>query len=237
VRFRVVYHRPADLLADDTAQFQNGGLLVRVEPPPELGLFDPVELELVTDFAGEALLSGQVVQLVPGAGVAVAFPPAATAALVAAARGAGDLPGPPPTHDRVEPDARRQPAARAGGESAAKIHAALHGNRDERTRILRDVNKMMHPYVLRNPGLGIDEVLAIAKMTTVAPDLLATIAEKREWAQRPDIAIALVRNPKTPTPVAVRLLEWITAADLRQLAKGTQTRPAVQQAARKKLLG
>jgi len=102
---------------------------------------------------------------------------------------------------------------------------------------MRDVNKMLHPYVLRNPGLGIDEVLAIAKLNTVAPDLLATIAERREWAQRPDIAIALVRNPKTPTPTAVRLLDYVAPADLRQLAKDTRTRPAVQQAARKKVIG
>jgi hypothetical protein len=238
VKLRVVYHRAADLLADDAAQFQKGGLLVRVEPPPELALFDSIELELGADFADSIRVSGQVVQLIPGAGVAVAFARANVAALNDAARTAPERAGPPPTHERadVEP-ARPQPAARPTNEAAAKIHAALYGNRDERMRIMRDVNKMMHPYVLRNPGLGLDEVLAIAKMNTVAPDLLATIAERREWAQRPDIAIALVRNPKTPTPAAVKLLEWVSAADLRQLAKDTRTRPAVQQAARKKVIG
>src|SRR5262249_4944778 len=104
-------------------------------------------------------------------------------------------------------------------------------------RIMRDVNKLLHPYVLRNAGLGLDEVLSIAKMTSVAPDLLGTIADRRDWSQRPDIALALVRNPKTPTPAAIRLLENVTATDLRQLAKDSHTKPAVQQAARKRLLG
>ena len=131
----------------------------------------------------------------------------------------------------------RKPAAGPTNDMAARIHAALHGNKDERGRIMRDVNKMFHPYVLRNAGLGLDEVLAIAKLSTVAADLLGTIAERRDWAQRPDIAIALVRNPKTPTGAAIRLLDFVSASDLRQLAKDTHTRPAIQQAARKRVIG
>ena len=96
---------------------------------------------------------------------------------------------------------------------------------------------MLHPYVLRNPGLGLDEVLALVKMTTVAPELLKQVSDRKEWAQRPDIAIALVRNPKVPTPTAVRLLDFVSPGDLRQLAKDNRTRPAVQQAARKKVIG
>lgn len=237
MRFRVTYHRAADLLEDHAAQFSKGGLLVRVEPPPDLALYDEVELEIATDFAGTATVRGQVVQLVPCGGVAVAFAPAEVAQLVATAGSSPEQPGEPPSHARVDATARPVPAPRPGSDQAAKIHAALYGNKDERMRIMRDVNKMMHPYVLRNPGLGVDEVLVIAKMNTVAPDLLTGIAERREWAQRPDIAIALVRNPKTPTPTAIRLLEYVSSADLRQLAKDSKTRPAVQQAARKKVLG
>jgi hypothetical protein len=169
--------------------------------------------------------------------VAVAFAPAAVADLVAKAQASSVGAGGPPSHERVSNAARAAAAPRPGGDQAARIQAALHGNKDERLRIIRDVNKMAHPYVLRNPGLGLDEVLAIAKMTTVAPDLLASIAERREWATRPDIAIALVRNPKTPAPIAVRLLDHVSEADLRQLAKDGKTRPPIQQAARKKVIG
>lgn len=229
MRLRVQYDRPEDLIADDAAQFQRGGLLVRMEPPPGLALFEAVELEVATDFAGSVTVAGQVVQLVPGAGVAVTFDPKALEDLVASARGQGAT---PTTMEQQRPAA----AAKSTTDAAARIHAALYGNRDERWKIIRDANKMMHPHVLRNPGLGLDEVLAIAKMSTLAPDLLGSIAERREW-QRPDIAIALVRNPKTPTAAAIRLLEFVSAADLRQLAKDSHTRPAVQQAARKKVLG
>lgn len=221
----MTYDQPEELLADHEAQFQRGGVLVRIEPPPGLQLFETVELEVATRFAGSVVVPGQVVQLVPGAGVAVTFDPAALGPLVDAAKSGGK--GKKPT----------QPApGKPLDDVATRVHAALYGNKEERWRILRDVNKMLHPYVLKNNGIGVDEILAIAKLSTVAPDLLGTIAEKREWGQRPEIAIALIRNPKTPTPAAIRLLDYVSPQELRLLAKDTHTKPAVQQAARKKVL-
>jgi hypothetical protein len=224
MRLRVTYDRPEDLVAEHDEQMTKGGLLVRGEAPADLALFAPIEVE----FTGSALrtpivVQGQVVQVAAGVGVAVAFDPAPLAAAVQSARVGtrAAIASPPPSPKN---------------EAAAKIQLALHGNKDERGRILRDPNRMLHPYVLKNPNLGIDEVLSMAKMTTVSPDALAQIAERPEWAQRPEIALALVRNPKVPTPLACRLVEFVTPADLRQLAKDTKTRPQVQQAARKKVL-
>lgn len=221
----MTYDQPEELLADHEAQFQRGGVLVRIEPPPGLQLFETVELEVATGFAGSVVVPGQVVQLVPGAGVAVTFDPAALEPLVDAAKSGGKGKKPAqPTQGKPLDDV------------ATRVHAALYGNKEERWRILRDVNKMLHPYVLKNNGIGVDEILSIAKLSTVAPDLLGTIAEKREWGQRPEIAIALIRNPKTPTPAAIRLLDHVSPQELRLLAKDTHTKPAVQQAARKKVL-
>jgi hypothetical protein len=226
MRLRVEYRVAEELLADDDSQFKRGGLLVRTADLAGLALFDRVELEFVTDFAGSLVISGQVVQMVPGTGVAVTFERDRLVTLLDAARGATS-----------PPRAQGRPGSAPPNDQAARIHSALYGGRDERWRVIRDVNKMLHPYVLRNAGLGLDEVLAIAKLSTVAPDLLAAIAERREWAQRPDIATALVRNPKTPTAAAVRLLDHVPAQELRQLAKDSRTRPAIQQAARKKVIG
>jgi hypothetical protein len=224
VRLTVRYATPDEFLADHASQMTRGGLLVRGEPPAGAALYQAVELEIAGGFpalATPVVLPGQVVQVFAGVGVAVAFDPAPLAGAVSAARGT-----PPPA------------AKPAASETAAKIQVALHSsNKDERMRIMRDQNRMLHQYVLKNPNLGVDEVLAIAKMSTLAPDIFSSIAERREWAQRPDIAIALVRNPKTATSVAIRLLDFVSAQDLRQLAKDSHTRPPVQQAARKKVLG
>ncbi len=227
-RLSIRYHTPAELLADHDQQMAKGGVLCRGVIPPSLALYQPVQLEIAADF-GELsdkpeLISGQVVQIVAGAGVAVAFAitPRLTEA-VQAARATSAV------------AVVAGPASRPS--TAEKIQRALHGTKDERGAILRDTNRMLHPYVLKNPNLGIDEVLAIAKMRTVSPDVLSQICERREWVQRADIAIALVRNPITPVGVAVKLLEHVTQLDLRQLAKDSHTRQPIQQAARKRVIG
>jgi hypothetical protein len=42
-----------------------------------------------------------------------------------------------------------------------------------------------------------------------------------------------VRNPKSPVGASVKLLEYVTAAELRQLATEGNTRAPLQRAARK----
>jgi len=145
-------------------------------------------------------------------------------------------PVPEPADDDDQSTATTAPARVAGSNSAKKMQLALHGSRDERAAILRDLNKTLHPLVLKNPNLQLDEVVAMAKMTTISPEVLKAIADRREWAGRPEIALALVRNPKTPAPLAIKLLANVSPAELRQLAKDTRTRAPIQAAARKRLL-
>lgn len=113
-----------------------------------------------------------------------------------------------------------------------KMSAALAGDREVRIALLRDVNKTIHPYVLRNPRIGLDEVQWAAKMTTISPDALKLICEHKEWGANPSIVAGLVRNPVTPTSVAIRLLPKLSSSELRAVAKGG-ARDQVVQAARK----
>src|SRR5207245_11371080 len=174
-----------------------------------------------------------------------------------AARAAGEAAGAPAEHSvaggRAAPashTARPASAAAAGAaggndayvrvraaSTAEKIQMALHGTKDERALILRDINRSLHRYVLQNPHTGTDEVLAMAKLPTVSAELLVAISERKEWAQRQDIATALVRNPKLPPQAATRLLDWVGMAELRRLVKDASTRTPIRQAASKKLLG
>jgi hypothetical protein len=65
---------------------------------------------------------------------------------------------------------------------------------------------------------------------------LKQVADRREWFQRPQVAQALARNPKTPPEVAVRALEYTPIDAVRQMAKGNGVLPHVAQAARKKVI-
>jgi hypothetical protein len=118
-----------------------------------------------------------------------------------------------------------------------KIQLALHGSRDDRAHILRDKNRALHPFVLKNPQIDLEDVTNIAKNAQMAPEVLKQIADRKEWFQRPAIATALARNPKTPAEVAVRALDHVPVEALRQMAKGVGVPPHVAQAARKKVVG
>jgi hypothetical protein len=61
------------------------------------------------------------------------------------------------------------------------------------------------------------------------------VAKNREWTGKPGIVQALVRNPKTSTPTAIRLLDKVPVAELRRLAKSNDVRRPISAAARKKL--
>lgn len=131
-------------------------------------------------------------------------------------------------------------ATRAPAEEltrAQKIQLALHGTRDQRNAMLRDRDRGLHAFVLKNPGINLDDVLSIAKSAQFGAEMYKQISERADWFQRPAIALALARNHKVPSEIAIRALAYVAPDALRQLAKGAGAPPHVVQAARKRVIG
>jgi hypothetical protein len=249
LRLRVTYWKSSELKRDLEQQLARGGLLVKVEAPGALQLRDPVNVEVIAPGGRAVVIDGEVLNVIPGYGVAVTIPPAAVERVKAALAGASpEAPDAPDARHELATDAPATPAAPTtpeapaegdgGGElnTAQKAQAALTGSKDERAAILRDKNKSLHVLVLRNPHIRADEVEAIAKNPQMTGEVLRAIGEKKEWLQKASIAVALARNPKTPPEVGVRALEFVSAEALRQMAKGVGAPPHVTQAARKRVL-
>ena len=244
--FRITYERYSDL-HDDTLQMAKGGLLVRVTDVAAVAGETPATLEIVLPDGARLESDVQVIQVLEGFGVAVTIDPVLAAELRAAVATGHDSGGGPARHERIRTERAAtvpppaQPQAPALPQTdkltqAAKIQMALHGNRDQRNAILRDTNRTLHPYVLKNPQISIEDILAIVKNAQSSPELLKQVAERREWFQRPQVALALARNPKSPPEVAVRALDYVAIDAVRQMAKGNGVLPHVAQAARKKVI-
>jgi hypothetical protein len=100
-----------------------------------------------------------------------------------------------------------------------RIKLALHGNREARALLLRDSNKLIRRFVLKNPRVNDDEIIAVAKNRSADDDLLRVIAETRDWTKNYQVRLSLVTNPKTPLTLALRFLSGLYERDIRSLAK------------------
>jgi len=188
---------------------------------------------LVVRIGGEEVAEEQakLAFATPGVGVAVFFPapPAALDALATRLRAPeAELGG----DAGVQHNSARQRLAELSG--AQKMAFALQCGREERFHLLRDNNKTLHAQVLRNPRIGIDEVQAAAKLPSLSPEALKAIADHPEWGQNAAVCTALVRNARTPMPIALRLLPRVPEREVRAIAKGAARQPIVD-AARKML--
>ncbi|TMA24283.1 MAG: hypothetical protein E6J88_11220 [Deltaproteobacteria bacterium] len=233
MRLVAEFGSPEEYLAAYEEEISVGGLFLKgasVEGGAAMS-----ECTLAVLIGGEEVAeeNAKLAFVTPGIGVAVVFlaPPAALDELAARLR----EPEPEPeagAGDGVQQNSARQLLAQLS--PSQKMSLALKAGRAERHHLLRDNNKVLHAYVLRNPHLGLDEVQAAAKLNSLSPEALKAIGDHPEWGQNSVICAALVRNPKTPMAIALRLLPRVPLNDLRAIAKGAG-RQQIVLAARKLL--
>lgn len=120
---------------------------------------------------------------------------------------------------------------------AERIRLARKATRPERLVLMKDNNKTVHLMLVQNPRISTDEVAYIASYRQANPEALKMIAQNRMHLQNPRIVSALVRNPKTPTPIAVRLIDRLPKSEVQRLAKANDVQRPIQAAARKKVVG
>jgi len=99
-----------------------------------------------------------------------------------------------------------------------KIKLALLGNKEARTVLLRSSNKIVVESVMKSPRITDGEVVSIANSRNMSEDIIRMIASKREWQKNYKVRQALVTNPKTPVPIALKLLGTISKQDLKHLS-------------------
>jgi hypothetical protein len=147
--------------------------------------------------------------------------------------------------ERRAATARRAEEAPAEGEVAgvspifrvkqmdpgSRARLALTADRGERKILCRDTVPQVLLNLLGNPRIEAGDVLQIVKSTYANAGLLQRVASDRRWTGNSEIVTAVVRNPKTPTPMAIKLLELVSTPELRKMAKIGALREDVRRAA------
>jgi hypothetical protein len=100
-----------------------------------------------------------------------------------------------------------------------RVKLAMKGDREARSILIRDSNRVVATGVIKNPRVTEHEIENIAAMRTVADEVLRLIAMNRAWARSYAIIHNLVRNPRTPLPTVISTLPRIRTKDLKQLSQ------------------
>lgn len=105
------------------------------------------------------------------------------------------------------------------------------GDREARSILIRDSNRIVAAAVINNPRITDHEVENIASMRTVSHEVLRLIALNRAWARSYTIIHHLCRNPRTPIPTAIGILPRIRTKDLEHLSLNRNVSDAVRRQA------
>lgn len=112
-----------------------------------------------------------------------------------------------------------------------RMKLGMKGDREARSILIRDSNKVVCSAVVNNPRITEQEIENIAAMRTVADEVLRLIAMNRSWARSYPIIHNLARNPRTPIPTVMNILPRIRTKDLLNLTQNRNVSEAVRRQA------
>jgi len=117
-----------------------------------------------------------------------------------------------------------------------KMILAPKANKNERAILIRDGNSSVMRMIIRNPRIGDNEIARIARDISTPADVLDQIGKNRKWIQNQEVRLAIVKNPRTPTPLALRQLPFLPPKDISALAKSQHVKDSIKREALKLVL-
>lgn len=112
-----------------------------------------------------------------------------------------------------------------------RMKLAMKGDREARSILIRDSNKVVCAAVVNNPRITEQEIENISAMRTVSDEVLRIIALNRAWARAYPIIHNLARNPRSPIPTVMNILPRIRTKDLQALTQNRNVSEAVRRQA------
>ena len=112
-----------------------------------------------------------------------------------------------------------------------RVRLAMKGDREARSILIRDSNKIIATAVLANNRITEQEVEKIAAMRTAPEEVLRTIGNTRNWTRNYSVIHNLARNPRTPLGTAMTILTRIQTKDLKGITGNRNVSEAVRKQA------
>lgn len=100
-----------------------------------------------------------------------------------------------------------------------KIKMALSGDKEWRSILIKDANKLVSGSVIKNPRITDGEILTIIKVGVQNDEIMRLICANKEWIKNYAIRKALIENPKTPLANSLRYLATLGEKDIAGYAK------------------
>lgn len=117
-----------------------------------------------------------------------------------------------------------------------RIKLALKGGREARGLLLRDPNRIVKRLVLQNPRISEDELVILCRNKSEDREMIEIVSKNAEWTKSYQVRLALVSNPKTSMPLAIRFVSTLQDRDVRALAKSKNVPSPVSSTAKRVLL-
>jgi len=113
-----------------------------------------------------------------------------------------------------------------------KIKLATLGNKEARTLLLRDSNKLVSMAAATSPRITDGEIMGLSNSRTVNADVLRYIYSNREFVKTYAIKFSLVKNPKVPLPTALKMMYTLQEKDIKELARDRNVPQTIQSQAK-----
>lgn len=114
-----------------------------------------------------------------------------------------------------------------------RVKLSRGASRSLRGILLRDQNPQVATAVLTGSAVGESEIEAISANRQVVEEVLLAISQRREWSRKYVITHNLVKNPRTPVGIAVRMTSRLSVRDLNLLKGDRGVSDAVRQTAKR----
>lgn len=117
-----------------------------------------------------------------------------------------------------------------------RVMLAARADGEERTILGRDADPRIVEYLLKNPGITLEEVRRLAARLNLHQGHFATILRNPSWMGDEQLRTILARNPRLPEFMADQVLQTLPTPALKGMAESINTTASTRRAAVRVLL-